>query len=250
MTDWHDLETLILVAGHGIYIAPDFVDPKSDESWLLFGFQKGEPPLYIEHVMRGIDLAADDQKSLLVFSGGQTRAEAGPKSEAQSYWAIAEQVLHWGNTTVRSRSTTEEYARDSFENLLFSICRFFECTQRYPRAIKVVSWTLKEQRFALHRAAIRLPLSCYEFIGVNNPIDLETAQRGERINRDQFIKDPYGVRMAPPNAVPTERRNYLGEKRKQRNPFNRQHPYSISCPDLSALLTHSSVKPFNGSIPW
>jgi hypothetical protein len=68
--------------------------------------------------------------------------------------------------------------------------------------------------------------------------------------RDQFIKDPYRVRMAPPNAVPAERRNYLGEKRKQRNPFNRQHPYSISCPDLSALLTHSSVKPFNGSIPW
>jgi hypothetical protein len=250
MTDCYDLETLILVAGHGMYVAPDFIDPRSDKSWLLQDFQKGEPPLYIEHIACGIDLAAADEKSLLVFSGGQTRAEAGPRSEAQGYWMIAEYVLHWKQAAVRPRSTTEEYARDSFENLLFGICRFFECTQRYPRLVRVVSWKFKEERFNLHRAAIRLPSSRYEFVGVNNPIDLEGAKRGERLTKDQFTEDPYGVRMAPPDASSRERRNYLGEKRKERNPFNRNHPYSKTCPSLAELLAYSSTSHFNAYVPW
>jgi hypothetical protein len=250
MIDRHDLGTLILVAGHGMYVAPDFIDPRGDKSWLLQDFQKGEPPLYIEHVACGIDLATADEKSLLVFSGGQTRAEAGPQSEAQSYWVIAEYVLHWKQTAMRSRSTTEEYARDSFENLLFGICRFFECTQRYPRLVKVVSWKFKEKRFDLHRTAIRLPSSRYEFVGVNDPIDLKRAKQGERITKDRFTKDPYGVRMAPPEVPNSERCNYLGEKRKERNPFNRHHPYLTTCPGLAQLLTHSSTNHFNGHVPW
>lgn len=38
---------------------------------------------------------------------------------------------------VRSRALTEEHARDSFENLLFSVCRFRELTGRYPQNITV-----------------------------------------------------------------------------------------------------------------
>jgi hypothetical protein len=37
-----------------------------------------------------VELAARDQDALLLFSGGETRKDAGPRSEAQSYWAIAE----------------------------------------------------------------------------------------------------------------------------------------------------------------
>lgn len=247
---WRDLDNLVLVAGHGIYVAPDFIDPRGDQSWLLQDFQKGEGHLYIEHIERGIDLAAADEKSLLVFSGGQTRAEAGPKSEAQSYWGIGEHLFRWKQTTVRSRSTTEEYARDSFENLLFGICRFFECAQQYPSLVKVVSWKFKEERFDLHRAAIRLPSSAFEFIGVNNPVDLERAVKGEGFAIDQFKKDPFGIQVAPRDASPSDRHNFLGEKRKQRNPFNRQHPYSLSCPGLSALLTHCSRREFKGGTPW
>ena len=38
---------------------------------------------------------------------------------------------------VRWRSLTEEHARDSFENLLFSVCRFRELTGTYPLNITV-----------------------------------------------------------------------------------------------------------------
>lgn len=39
--------------------------------------------------------------------------------------------------SVRGRALTEEHARDSFENLLFSICRFRELTGHYPVNITV-----------------------------------------------------------------------------------------------------------------
>ena len=38
---------------------------------------------------------------------------------------------------VRWRALTEEHARDSFENLLFSVCRFRELTGTYPYNITV-----------------------------------------------------------------------------------------------------------------
>ena len=87
------MEHLILVAGHAVYVAPDFARPEADESWLLQDFQRGEPPFYIEHIRRGVELTAADAGALLMFSGGQTRREAGPRSEAESYWRLAE---HFG----------------------------------------------------------------------------------------------------------------------------------------------------------
>lgn len=75
-------------------------------------FQRGEPSFYIEHIRAGIDVAGRDPSSLLVFSGGQTRREAGPRSEAQSYWNLAEHFRWWSTSEVSGRTTTEEFARD------------------------------------------------------------------------------------------------------------------------------------------
>jgi len=246
---WHALETLVLVPGHAIYVAPDFDRPLADESWALQRFQTGEPPFYVEHIEAGIRLAADDRSSLLIFSGGQTREAAGPRTEAQSYWLIAEHMLHW-SAEVRSRSSTEEYARDSFENLLFGICRFFECTARFPKLVRVVGWRFKQARFELHRSSLRLPRDRFEYVGVNDPVDLRSAMEGERSVLAQFAEDPYGIRTAPAGSPATERRKYLGEKRKDRNPFNRHSPYSVSCPELARLLAHSTTTSFDGHLPW
>lgn len=50
---------------------------------------------------------------------------------------------------VRSRALTEEHARDSFENLLFSVCRFRELTGRYPSNVTVSSLFHKSYLFWL-----------------------------------------------------------------------------------------------------
>lgn len=248
---WEKLENLVLVAGHAVYVADSFEYPANDSSWFLQEFQKGEPPFYIEHTYHGVKLTEEDRKSLLVFSGGQTRYEAGPKSEAQSYWVIADHFNWWWKTNVKLRATTEEFARDSFENLLFGICRFYECVRRYPECITVVSWAFKEERFELHRKAIRFPKSRFIFKGVNNPVDLAGAMKGEQKNAiGPFTRDPYGTEEAPKNRDPKEKTVCLGDKRKERNPFNRQHPYEVSCPGLADLLRHSGSGYYDGDLPW
>jgi hypothetical protein len=235
---WNDLENLILVAGHAVYIANNFDTPTDDRNWYLQEFQKGEPPFYIEHIYRGVELTTADVKSLLVFSGGQTRLEAGPKSEAQSYWMIADHFCWWWRTNVKIRATTEEFAQDSFQNLLFGICRFYECTGRYPEVVTVISWAFKKQRFELHRDAIRFPTESFHFMGANNPVDLAGAMKGEGKAIDSFAADPYGAGKD------------LGSKRTERNPFDRTPPYSVSCPDLGSFLRHRGPERFTGPLPW
>ncbi|MCB9644637.1 MAG: hypothetical protein H6728_16305 [Myxococcales bacterium] len=231
------LTHLILVAGHAIYTSNDFTDPTCDGCWSLQSFQTAEPAFYLEHIQHGIARTQADPSALLVFSGGQTRLEAGPRSEAQSYWMLARH-LGWLTQDVEDRVTTEEFARDSFENLLFGICRFYEWTQTFPQTITAVSWGFKQERFQHHRDALQFPKDHFHFVGVNQPPQLEAALRGEARTIEAFRLDPYG------NHPP------LSQKRQQRDPFRRTPPYALSCPPLRALLQHRKREPFASPLPW
>ena len=243
------LRKLVLVAGHAVYTAEDFTDPLGDGSWYLQDFQKGEAPFYLEHIRTGVELTDDCKKeSLLVFSGGQTRYEAGARSEAQSYWALANHYDWFWRTNVRQRATTEEFARDSFENLLFGICRFHQAAKRMPERVIVVGWRFKEQRFELHRKAIALPDAQYQYIGANDPDDLAEAEKGEDGTYKDFELDPFGIRdtgrpildddgkVIKDKKGKEKRRQGLGETKEQRNPFCRRHPYDVSCTPLKELF--------------
>lgn len=101
------------------------------------GYDK--PQKYIEYIKAGIDETAKDDKTLLLFSGGESRNDisrsgerCGPKSEVLIYWMVADHLNLWKND-VDKRVALEEFARDSLESLLFGICRFFECVGTYSR---------------------------------------------------------------------------------------------------------------------
>jgi hypothetical protein len=224
------------VAGHAVLLRTKNLS--ADSSWSLLDFQRGEPPFYIEHVRTAIDLAASDEESLLIFSGGPTRHSAGPRTEAFSYWTTADRYAWFGNPAVARRAVLEEFARDSFENLLFSICRFREIAGKYPEHVTLVSWGFKEQRFGLHRSAIGYPAAQFSYAGPNNPRDLAQALASERNAIEAYTQDPYssGDRFC--------------KKRDERNPFRRQHGYALSCPELAALLKHRGPEPYNGPWPW
>jgi hypothetical protein len=64
----------------------------------------------LAHIERGVKIAAADNKSLLIFSGGQTRAAAGPRSEGSAYWEAAEASDWFGHRATRDRAHTEEQA--------------------------------------------------------------------------------------------------------------------------------------------
>jgi hypothetical protein len=223
---WEELDKLILVAAHAVYAADDFSHPERDESWILKKFQKGEPACYIDHIHFGVELSAKYSNALLVFSGGQTCYEAGPRSEGQSYWLLANHFSWWDRTHVRERATTEEFACDSYENLLFGIARFRECTGHFPNSIEIVGWRFKSERFDFHRQTIRWPGSDgkFQYHGINDPSDAAASAYREADVLASFKKDPYGIQ------------GELSNKRIMRNPFNRRNPHVASCPEITGLL--------------
>jgi len=237
------LRNLVMVAGHSVYTSATCGGTDREESWFLEPYQRhpGQAATFVAHIKEGVDIAARDDGALLLFSGGETRKEAGPRSEAQSYWAIAESKGWFGNDdSVRSRALTEEHARDSFENLLFSVCRFRELTGRYPQNITVVSYDFKEERFAqLHRTALGFPEGRFFFSGTPaTPAAREAALKGEAAVRAQFLEDPYGCLGS------------LHMKRLKRDPFHRAIPYPDGCPELKSLFSYCGAVPFPGHLPW
>ena len=122
-SEWRHARHLIMVAGHAVYKAPqrDAEHVRLEDSWYLESFQHGQLATMLEHIERGVRLAAEDNSSILMFSGGETRRAAGPRSEALSYWEAADALGWFGAPHVRERTHLEVQARDSFENLLFAV---------------------------------------------------------------------------------------------------------------------------------
>ena len=78
-----DADHLVVVAGHAVTMAEslDGVDAL-DSSWYLLDYQRRAdvPSALVKHIEEGVRITARDPKSVLVFSGGQTRRDAGPRS--------------------------------------------------------------------------------------------------------------------------------------------------------------------------
>lgn len=227
---------LIIVAGHAICVCPE--RPLEDSSWVLLDYQKGEPPKYVEHIRAGVTAAASDPRALLVFAGGSTRTEAGPRSEGGSYWYVAEAADWFGFAGVRERAITEEFSRDSYENMLYSICRAKEFRGKYPEHVTFVSWEFKRERFELHRRAIGWPAKLFRYLAVNDPAAIEQARRAEAATRVGYEKDPY-------SGSPEFR-----AKKDARNPFRKGQGYLECCPELRELMAHSGPDWFGGELPW
>lgn len=265
------LQNLVLVAGHAVYTGVDFHLAAREDSWFLEPYQRveGEAQSFVDHIRLGAELAARDPSALLLFSGGQTRSAAGPRSEGLSYWVVAEAAGWFPEDTaraareaeaarggdeaaqraaaegavasVRARAYTEEHARDSFENLMFGLCRFYEVTGHYPRRVTVVSYTLKQRRFeSVHRAALRFPHSRFSFVGTPIPPAAVGAQEGEARTVAGFAKDPYGC---DPNGE-------LAAKRTRRDPFAVGGPHPSRCPAMAELLRHCEPEQYSGPVPW
>ena len=105
-------------------------------------------------------------------------------TEAESYLRLAlnANLFHDAAPSAQFiRATTENYALDSFQNLLFSIARFHEYVGRWPSKVTVVGYEMKRARFTdLHRAAIRWPKASFHYVGIDPPGETSSqAQDGE-----------------------------------------------------------------------
>jgi hypothetical protein len=216
---------LIIVPGHAIYQTPSLANGSccnNESCWVLEDYQKGESHIYIQHIMAGIKLAAAVPNSILIFAGGQTRANAGPISESESYLRVAMELGWNGMKDVADRAFIEEYSRDSFENLLFSICKFNEIQGYYPNKIFLIGFRFKRKRFVdLHRAAISFPIESFHYIAV--PSGEHSRLRDTAF--DEYTEDIFGCAET------------ISAKRHKRNPFGRSHNYLATCTNYRGVLS-------------
>ena len=108
-----------------------------------------------------------------------------PTSEAASYLYLS-RYQQWLTEEMQDRALLEEFARDSYENLLFSLCRFYEATGGYPERVTVVGFDFKAYRFEhLHRKAIGFPDNNFSYLGVHpqHPAFDHDGANGERTRR-------------------------------------------------------------------
>lgn len=87
-----DLRNLVMVAGHSVYMSSSCEKVDKEDAWFLESYQKhpGQAATFVTHIQKGVEITSKDNKAMLLFSGGETRKDAGPRSEAQSYWTVAE----------------------------------------------------------------------------------------------------------------------------------------------------------------
>ncbi len=208
---------LIIVAGHCVFkegcTGPVLVEREDSRE----GGFPGEGRLYRDHVKAGVLRAEADAAARLYFSGGQTKDNLPGRSEALSYYELARDHGWFGCPEVAARAHCEEFSRDSFENLLFSIAQFQHDAGQLPQHVTFIGWAFKARRLQLHCEALNWPLNKFEYLGVNNPAgaDLEKAEADEERLVAVVINDP---RMEGPQ---------FQAKRAARNPFRRQSPYSM-----------------------
>lgn len=219
---------LIIVACHAVFILPSNTNELTANTIRQLKYwhldippqSTADIPSYLAHISKGLDMLKEDGNAVLMFTGGKTKKNAGPVSEAYSYRVIASIMLQQNATlsikqrhSIESRIFLEEYARDSLENLAFSVCKYHDVFRTIPTKITFISYPFKEERIAsLHRGALGIPEDMFRFVGVCDQKEglpaLDSAFK-------DFYSDPYGTGEK------------LTRKRVQRNPFLQIHDYKF-----------------------
>jgi len=239
-----DVDELVVVPARAVYTGSDFAKAAKDPSdWALERNQtssEGYVRSLVEHIEIGVREAAKNPNAALVFSGGKLTRDAGAAmTRASSYWQVARANDWFGvDAKVASRTFTEEHANDGFEHALFSVCRFFQLTRKFPSKITVVGFHVERARFEkLHLDAMGYSWSNFTYIGTAAVNENELATR-EAKARDAFARDPYGCRSDVAATL---------------DPFNERASYRSTVKSLDAFWSYLDACPrrrFTGHFPW
>lgn len=170
---------LIIVCCHSIFHGTSIHEPshwnlapfqqasentcKPAENITFLGHIRAALQLYLDATLQQ-DVEEDDKRrALVVFSGGRTSSLFPELSEAASYLNAAIRLIKEnGDESLEalmsqpreSWAVLEEYATDSYQNVLFSILRYRKECGSYPSQIVVVTHAFKEERIRMHADAI------------------------------------------------------------------------------------------------
>lgn len=177
---------LLVVAGHAIY---------EDGQW--HGGHASDVGVYEEHIRKGFELFCIEGYSALAWSGGHTRpGKKLENSEAQGMrgWAFEQGLILPGQNEI-----IEEFARDSFENVFFSMLAYYKKCGRWPEKVGVVSWKYKAVRYYIIAAGLGLVNGRFIFWGIGDPMNIvafenavvSNAEYDSKLVKKGEIYDPF-----------------------------------------------------------
>ncbi|KAK5719610.1 hypothetical protein LTR17_015324 [Elasticomyces elasticus] len=246
-------QDLVVVCCHATYTGSSSNDIKDEANWVLQRFQRrdaearkpSEVNTFVKHILVGASLGRD-LNALLVFSGGCTAID--DQSDAQGYFQVYQSLVQSGQLReVAHPCSLDDYATDSYQNLLFSILRYRQHIGRYPEYVTVVTHAFKERRFLeLHAKAIKWPSSRIRVQGLNPPFTLQELEQTQQLEHKRahelFVNDPYSSR--PP----------LAEKRRARKWNSAVIDKLTADASVKRLLAWEGGKSghevFPGTLPW
>jgi len=168
---------LVIVCCHAVYHGDVCGNPRDEATWALQSFQRshglkqGEHHTFLKHIEAAFAVSRHDNTPAIVFSGGRTNPDYPHLSEARSYFDAARALsINNGREVL-----LEEFATDSYQNLLFSILVYRSKFGQYPSNISIVTHEFKTLRFRdLHAKAIRWPDERFDVMGINPPFSGES----------------------------------------------------------------------------
>jgi hypothetical protein len=153
---------LLMLAGHAIY-----------QGGIWHGGHQNEDQHYETHVRDAFRIFVDEGYQALALSGGRSRPQladrvSNSEAEGMAEWARVHGIV-WPSDSV----LLEQYGRDSFENLFFSMLCFHRQFGEWPSRVGAVSWKFKALRFYLIACGLRLAEDRFRFFGSGDPSGIE-----------------------------------------------------------------------------
>lgn len=122
---------LLVLCCHGVYHKGEF-----------YAEHPYEAEIYKGQIRESFNALKEERYDILIISGGYTKREV-EKSEARGY-------LDWADDLGLARTglvILEEYARSSVENLLYSMCRFYQYFEYRPEEVGAYTLCWKKKWF-------------------------------------------------------------------------------------------------------
>ena len=288
---------LIILPCHGIWKIDSTTNANNygqlSDQWYLAPFQlEGNDHLvFIKQSLRAIEeLLYDYDRSVVLFSGSQTKVDAGPISEAQSYFVLMKKLVNSATTkdgfeqlthlfdketmlslenivkqldlhniianTLFSNGyiNTEEYALDSFDNLLYSILRFKEITECYPKSITIVGFGFKEARFLnYHAMALDIPKNVIRYISYDpEPSNYSQEQLNKYFENLTYMERKNALSLFENDWY--AKKEILTKKKNSRNPYKRIPTYEglklLHFNDMKSTDEEHFEEYIKGKMPW
>ncbi|KAF2403919.1 hypothetical protein EJ06DRAFT_547011 [Trichodelitschia bisporula] len=255
MAQYATPHTLVIVCCHAVYHGrgSGAESPEDEVSWALASFQKGEQTTFLLHADAALRIARrDPSHTTVIFSGGRTARAYPALSESESYLAAQAAV---GSSLANLDVDVETFATDSWQNIVFSLLRFWCVRGAFPHNIVVVTHAFKTERFLkLHRQALRWPTEQFRVLGINPPFNessLVGALAGEATAYAAWQHDLYGT-----GTVLRAKRESRGWQQEALEEMWRSYGLEAERQDpivaerWKLFLTWDGSKVYEGTLPW